>query len=119
MPLKDEIAEMFYLKLFLEDPEIKPLFKEDIKVQGEKLINSINLVINSLNNLEKVVPTIQELGVRHVDYGVKPEHYDTVGNTLLWALGKGLAEEFTDEVKDAWITAYGLIASTMKEAAYK
>ena len=42
--------------------------------------------------------------------------YASVGSALLWTLEKGLGETFTPEVKDAWGTAYGLLASHMREA---
>ena len=58
------------------------------------------------------------MGVRHVDYGVQAEHYDIVGGTLLWTLEQGLGNDFTEEVKEAWTTAYGIISSTMIDAAY-
>ena len=57
------------------------------------------------------------MGERHVSYGVKAEHYDIVGATLLWTLEQGLGDNFTDEVKEAWTIAYGLIAGTMIDAA--
>ena len=50
-------------------------------------------------------------------YGVKDAHYDTVGEALIWTLGKGLGDSFTDDVKEAWVTAYGILAATMKDAA--
>ena len=45
------------------------------------------------------------------------EHYDTVGGALLWTLGAGLGDAFTDDVKTAWTRAYGILAGAMKEAA--
>ena len=42
---------------------------------------------------------------------------DTVGAALLWTLEMGLGRAFTPEVKDAWATVYGLLATTMKTAA--
>jgi hemoglobin-like flavoprotein len=54
-----------------------------------------------------------------VVYGVLPAHYDTVGAALLWTLEKGLGPDFTPEVKDAWAAVYGILAGTMKDAAYK
>ena len=71
----------------------------------------------ALDRLESVVPAVQQLGVRHVGYGVKDEHYDTVGAALLWTLEQGLGDGFTSEVKDAWATVYGVLAGTMKSAA--
>jgi hemoglobin-like flavoprotein len=60
---------------------------------------------------------VQDLGRRHVGYGVTDEHYDTVGGALLWTLEKGLGSAFTPEMKDAWATVYGILASVMKDAA--
>src|SRR5262245_48778484 len=73
--------------------------------------------VNGLSQLQRILPSIEELGRRHADYGVKHQHYGVVGATLLWTLGKSLGAEFTPEVKDAWATVYGLLATTMREAA--
>jgi hemoglobin-like flavoprotein len=67
--------------------------------------------------LGRLVPVVQDLGRRHVGYGVKDEHYATVGTALLWTLEKGLGDAFTTEVKEAWTTVYTLLATTMKNAA--
>ncbi len=116
-PIADKAAELFYGKLFETDPALKPLFKGDMKEQGAKLMKMINTAVNGLDRLEEIVPAVQELGKRHVGYGVKDEDYDTVGGALLWTLEQGLGEGFTPEVKDAWATVYGVLATTMKDAA--
>ncbi|KAF3977387.1 MAG: hemin receptor [Methylococcales symbiont of Iophon sp. n. MRB-2018] len=113
VPVKEQTAALFYKKLFLIAPEVRPLFTNDINSQGKKLIASINLVVNSLNNLEHVVPALQAMGERHVTYGVEPVHYDIVAVALLWTFEQGLGDAFTEDVKEAWTIAYGLIASTM------
>jgi nitric oxide dioxygenase len=111
-------ASLFFDRLFEQAPQVRPLFTTDITAHGAKLMNMIGVAVRGLDNLETIVPAIRDLGVRHVRYGVRPEHYDTVGNVLLWTLDKGLGEVFTDEVRDAWAAAYGLLSSTMIEAAY-
>ena len=118
-PIADTAADLFYNKLFSLDPTVKPLFKEDLTVQGAKLMKMIGMAVNGLTNLDALVPVVVSLGERHAGYGVKDEHYDTVGEALIWTLGQGLGEEFTDEVKAAWIEAYTILASVMKEAAAK
>ncbi|WP_018411543.1 globin family protein [Methyloversatilis thermotolerans] len=117
VPIKDTAAELFYGKLFEMDPAVKPLFKGDMKEQGRKLMAAINTVVNGVDKLDTMVPILQDMGRRHVAYGVKDAHYDTVGAALLWTLEKGLGEAFTPEVKDVWAGAYGVIAGVMKEAA--
>ncbi len=117
VPIKGKAAELFYGKLFELDPALKPLFKGDIVEQGRKLVGMINTVVVKLNDLEEIVPAVQDLGKRHVAYGVKDAHYDTVGAALLWTLSAGLGDAFTDEVKASWTEAYTILATAMKEAA--
>jgi hemoglobin-like flavoprotein len=118
LPIADKAAQLFYGKLFELDPAVKPMFKGDMVEQGRKLMKTIGLVVNSLTRLEEIVPAVQDLGRKHVAYGVRPEHYDTVGAALLWTLEQGLGSAFTPQVKAAWAAAYGTLAWAMKEAAY-
>lgn len=117
LPIADTAAELFYGKLFNLDPSLKPLFKGDMKEQGRKLMKMINTAVSSLDRLDAVLPGVQQLGIRHIAYGVKDEHYDTVGAALLWTLEAGLGEAFTTDTKAAWATVYGALADTMKTAA--
>ena len=118
IPISQTASELFYARLFEIAPEVKPYFKGDMKEQGKKLMVMIGTAVNSLTNIEAVVPAIRDMAIRHVDYGVKPEDYDSVGTALLWTLEQGLGDDFTPEVKDAWAEVYGLVAGTMKDAAY-
>lgn len=116
-PIAEVAAGLFYGRLFEVDPSLKPLFRGDIKDQGKKLMATIKIAVQSLDRLEALVPVVQALGRRHLAYGVRDEHYDTVGGALLWTLEKGLGEAFTPEVKEAWTIVYGILAKVMKDAA--
>jgi hemoglobin-like flavoprotein len=118
-PIAETAAELFYNRLFELDPSVKPLFKGDMTEQGKKLMAMIATAVKGLNNPEKLIPAVEQLGRNHVGYGVVPEHYDTVGAALIWTLEQGLGDAFTPEVKDAWIAVYTLLASVMKDAAAK
>jgi len=117
VPIKDTAAQIFYTKLFEKDPSLKPLFKGDMKEQGTKLMAMIGTAVNGLTDLGAIVPAVQQLGKNHVGYGVKDEHYDTVGAALLETLEAGLGDEFTPDTKTAWTEVYTLLATTMKDAA--
>ncbi|GAA5170497.1 globin family protein [Viridibacterium curvum] len=117
VPIADTAAGLFYNKLFELDPELKHLFKGDMAEQGRKLMAMISTVVAKLGVLGEIVPAVQDLGRRHVGYGVEDKHYDTVGAALIWTLGAGLGEAFTDDVKAAWLSAYTILAGAMKEAA--
>ncbi|MEM0897727.1 MAG: globin family protein [Verrucomicrobiota bacterium] len=119
VPIADTAAELFYAKLFELDPEVKPLFaNSDMKEQGKKLTQMITVAVKGLDTLGELVPAVQALGKRHVDYGVKAEHYDTVGAALLDTLGKGLGDDFTPATEEAWTITYTTLATVMKEASY-
>lgn len=117
IPIAETAAELFYNRLFELDPSLKALFKGDMKQQGEKLMSMITVAVKALNRLDDVVPAIQQMGRRHVDYNVEPEHYNTVGAALLWTLGQGLGDGFTTEVEEAWTVVYGILSTTMIDAA--
>jgi hemoglobin-like flavoprotein len=46
------------------------------------------------------------------------EHYQPVGEALLWTLEKGLGADFTLPVKAAWTEAYKTLSGVMIAAAY-
>lgn len=116
-PISDTAADLFYGKLFELDSSLKELFPDDMVEQKKKLMQTLAVCVNGLNDLGEIVPAVQALGKRHNDYKVKEEHYATVGAALLWTLEQGLGEDFTPETKSAWTTVYGVLAGTMKEAA--
>ena len=116
-PIAEAAAEIFYSKLFALDPSLMALFKGDMKEQGRKLMTMIGFAVRSLTRLDTLIPAVQGLGRRHAGYGVRDTHYDTVATALLWTLQQGLGKQFTDEVREAWATAYGVLANTMKDAA--
>lgn len=116
-PISEQAAELFYGRLFELDPSLRPLFKGDMKDQGQKLMATLTVAVNSLTKLDTILPVVQELGRKHVQYGVQESHYETVGAALLWTLEQGLGEDFTDEVKDGWVETYTLISNVMLEAS--
>jgi len=110
-------AELFYARLFGLDPSIEPMFKGDMKEQARKLAAMVTFAVNGLTRVEAITPGLQALGQRHAGLGVKERHYETVGEALLWTLGKGLGPDFTGEVKEAWAIAYSVIAAAMRAPA--
>lgn len=116
-PIAEKAAALFYGKLFELDPSLKALFKGDMIEQGRKLMATLAFAVGGLRGPEKILGAVQALGKRHVGYGVKDEHYDTVGAALLWTLEQGLGPDFTPETKAAWTKIYNLLAGVMKKAA--
>ena len=117
-PIADTAASLFYGRLFVIDPSTRPLFAGvDLEKQRQKLIHVLNVVVGALDRIEELVPTIADLGRRHVGYGVRDAHYDSVGEALMGTLEQGLGNAWTAEAKAAWAEVYGLISGVMREAA--
>jgi hemoglobin-like flavoprotein len=108
VPIQGQAAELFYGKLFELDPGLRPLFKGDVKEQGRKLMVMLNVAVRGLDDLGTLVPAVKALGKRHEGYGVKPEHFGTVGSALLWTLEQGLGPAFTPDTRAAWTEVYGV-----------
>ncbi len=117
IPIADTAAACFYDRLFEIDPGLQPLFAAtDMKSQRKKLIQALATVVNALDDIDAVLPRIEALGRSHAHYGVEDRHYISVGSALIQTLEQGLGEAWNDRVRDAWIEAYGLVSSVMKNA---
>ena len=116
-PIASETAALFYKTLFEMDPALKTLFPQDLTDQGVKLMSMLSTAVKLLDDPDKLIPIIQDLGVRHVGYGTRNAHYDTVGAVLLKTLATSLGDGFTQEVKQAWTAIYNMLSTTMIDAA--
>jgi len=112
-----EISTLFYQRLFTLDPSVRGLFHGDMREQGRKLISTLTFIVESLDQPERLLPTVRELGVRHANYGVKEHHYATVGEALVWGLERAVGRTFTKETRVAWKRIYAGLADAMIDAA--
>jgi hemoglobin-like flavoprotein len=117
VPIADTAASLFYDRLFVLDPSLVPMFGNDMAEQRRRLMTMLGVAVTGLTRLDTIIPVLRNLGARHIGYGVKDEHYATVGAALLWTLEQGLGPAFTADARDAWSTAYGIVATTMQEGA--
>ena len=116
-PIAQQAAALFYDKLFTADPSLRRLFQGNMAQQGARLMNMIATAVDLLEEPDALIPALRKLGARHVNYGVKDEHYATVGAALLKTLRQGLGEAYTDEVHVAWVALYGVVSTTMMDAS--
>lgn len=117
VPISEKAAELFYGRLFELEPSYKAMFTGDMTEQGKKLMKTINIAVEALDDVEPLIPTLKQMGADHAGYGVKERDYNVVGAALLWTLEQGLGDAYTDEVKNAWGAVYEVLANVMKEGA--
>ncbi|NES86746.1 MAG: hypothetical protein F6K10_38375, partial [Moorea sp. SIO2B7] len=117
-PRADEFVESFYDNLFTMYPAAKPLFEHtNMAKQKNMLLSALVMVVDNLRLPEALDSSLKGLGARHVKYGALPEHYPLVGNALLTTFEQFLESDWTEEVKQAWVDAYGAISNIMLDGA--
>lgn len=114
----EALTERFYDELFRIAPQVKPLFAEtDMPAQRRKLAAAIGLIVRHAGDLSVVELALEELGRRHVAYGVTDAHYAAVGQALVQAIASRLDPTFTEATREAWTAAYAEIATIMQSGA--
>ena len=117
-PQANDFAFSFYQNLLTDYPQLRPLFaKTNMEEQQQKLMMSLVLVIENLRNPNYLKVILKNLGERHVSYGAIEQHYPMVGAALLKTFESYLGADWTLEVKQAWIDAYGVLVDLMLEGA--
>jgi hemoglobin-like flavoprotein len=113
----DRVTARFYEVLFAKYPHLKPMFGRNSREAQEKMLASaLVAVMDHLDDAAWLGATLGGLGAKHDAYGVTPEMYDMVGDALLTTLAEIAGDEWTPDVRDAWIEAYGAIVSLMTTA---
>jgi hemoglobin-like flavoprotein len=114
IPQAEEAATLFYDRLFEKHPDVKPLFKGDMDEQGRRIMGMIHSTVMRLDDLDPLRPMLRESGVRHMAYGVGSADYDKMADALYWTLEQVLGDEFTPEVRLAWIAVFNELAGVMQ-----
>lgn len=108
-----EITTHFYKIMFENHPEVKTLFdmsKQESGAQPTALAMTVLAAAQNIDKLDTLLPVVKKIGQKHVEVGVKAEHYPIVGANLLQAIKDVLGDAATEEILDAWGKAYGVIA---------
>ncbi|MEM9490497.1 MAG: protein kinase, partial [Myxococcota bacterium] len=112
----DDFARAFYDHLFEHHRDIEPLFENtDMEVQRVMLMQAIEAVVRGFADPEQIRAPVRELGARHAGYGAQLVHYGAVGEALLATLERFFGDDFTPELRAAWVETYGVVARIMVE----
>jgi NAD(P)H-flavin reductase/hemoglobin-like flavoprotein len=113
----DQVPLFFYSTLFLTHPYTREMFPVSMANQRDKLVGALGQVISRVDDLDSVVPILQQLGRDHRKFGVVREHYPAVGEALLATLEHFTGPEWTADLAQDWASAYGIVADVMVGAA--
>jgi hemoglobin-like flavoprotein len=117
-PRGDELMDVFYARLFAAAPGVRPLFAgTDLRRQKGMLLGALVLLRKSLRDLDAIVPTLRELGARHVAYGAEPGHYPVVGQALIGSMAQVAGDAWRPRYERAWVAAFDVVAGAMLDGA--
>ena len=118
-------------RMFELEPAAKVIFGFKENMKSEDLLKSnrfskhakyfIQMIDKALGmlgpDIELLTEILMDLGKKHVQYGVKPEYFPSMGRALVYAVEELLPEEeFSRQVKDAWVEVYGALSYDMIRA---
>jgi NAD(P)H-flavin reductase/hemoglobin-like flavoprotein len=112
----DQVPLWFYSHLFLAHPETRDMFPVSMAHQRDRLFAALGEVMARVDDLDALVPILQQLGRDHRKFGALAAHYPAVGASLLATL-EHFDPDWDDELAASWTEAYGLIADVMVAAA--
>jgi NAD(P)H-flavin reductase/hemoglobin-like flavoprotein len=113
----DEVPLFFYSHLFLSHPDTRAMFPVSMMQQRDRLFRALGHVVAKVDDLDVLVPFLQQLGRDHRKFGTLAEHYPAVGASLLATLEQFAGDDWTPELAEDWAEAYGVVADVMIAAA--
>jgi len=116
-PRLPAMTARFYQELFRRDPALRPLFTTDPALQQARFATKLTELVRAIPHLDELLAHTRALGARHAGYGVRAADYQTVRAALLDALAAVLGDSFDAPTRQAWDTAFSLMAETMLEGA--
>jgi hemoglobin-like flavoprotein len=109
-----DVVERFYVRLFSDYPELKPLFgRRSQKAQAEMLTQALISVVDHLDDPKWLVSTLAPMGDTHRTYGVTDEMYPKVAAALVATLREVSHAEWNAPTEKAWSAALGQVAQIM------
>ncbi|MBU1311146.1 MAG: NO-inducible flavohemoprotein [Gammaproteobacteria bacterium] len=108
------ITNHFYQRMFQVNPELKDIFNMTNQHSGHQqfaLFSAIAAYAKNIDNLSVLKETVERVAHKHTSFFIQPEHYDIVGHHLIETLRELAPDAFTPDVEQAWVEAYGVLAS--------
>lgn len=112
----DDVAAYFYADLFKRDPALRTMFPAAMDRQRQMLLEALSHVVSVVDDLDRLVPYLRELGARHQGYGVTAEHYPAVGASLLSTLRHFSGPDWDESIEKNWAEAYTVASQVMADA---
>lgn len=110
---RDTTTKLFYDRLFEIAPDVRPLFKDDLTVQRNNLMEFMAVAMATLRDPAGLSLLLRKLGRMHRGFGVEERHFDDLRGALFWTLKASLGAAFTPALERAWASLYDIMSREM------
>src|SRR5258705_685196 len=111
--MRGDIADLCYSRFFELAPDARGLFPSDMERQRVKLMDMIAALVGSLDQRALFQSIVTHSGRQHARFGVRPSHYDAMGEALMWSLDCKFGASFTPELRASWRALYAMVQVEM------
>lgn len=112
--LNDSYVKDVYEELLGSAPELTSMFPQHPALPIDKVSDTLNTVITSLEQLGALDFIIKDLGRRHQKFNVQPYQFELLKQAMTKVLAQRLGTQFTPELSDAWSQMYDEVAALMQ-----
>lgn len=110
-PHIEPTSVQFYEALFERAPELRSLFREDLRAQGMRFMNTLGLILADMEHPDTPSVDYAELGKLHKVLGIKKAHFEPMKEALIDSLRDKLGGRLTEELEAAWRSAFDEFAA--------
>lgn len=110
---RNRLAAIFFARLFAGEPQLRFLFRGDLRAQGLSLWSGLVGIADSLDRLHAIEPALEWLALRAAARGAGERTYAAIAQALVATLAAGLGERFTAAHRAAWEAACGRVIGVM------
>jgi hemoglobin-like flavoprotein len=114
--MRGDIADLCYIRFFELAPDAKDLFRSDMERQRVKLMDMVAALVGSLDKRALFQSIVTHSGRQHARFGVRPPHYEALGEALIWSLERKFGPSFTPELRASWRALYAMVQVEMLRA---
>lgn len=114
-PLHEPTSMQFYESLFAREPELRKLFREDLKGQGMRFMNTLGLLLADMEHPGKASVNYAELGKLHRVLGIRQSHFEPMKEALIETLTARLGDALTPSLEAAWREAFDTFSAKLIE----
>jgi nitric oxide dioxygenase len=118
----EHITGVFYRLMFERYPEVRQVFNQAHQQGGSQpraLANAVVAYASNIDNLGALGSAVDRIVQKHVSLNITPPQYRIVGECLMEAIGRVLADAITPEIAAAWTAAYWQLAELLIAAEEK